>query len=347
MTALKVLSVAFPLAPVARDPVGGAERILSVLDAALVERGHHSIVIAPRGSSTAGTLVEIPAPRGPFDLACRERAQASVRDAIALVRRHEVVDVVHLHGLDFAAYLPAPGIPVLATLHLPAALYGAEALNPTRPDTWLVPVSASQACGMASAALLPPIGNGVELPSQRPHARRGYALAMGRICPEKAYHEALDAAALAGRPLLLAGNVFAYAEHERYFQEQIAPRLDALRRWIGPISGNRKRRLLEGARCLLIPSRIAETSSLVAMEALAAGTPVIAYRTGALPEIIEDGVSGFIVDDAAGMARAIAAADRIDPERCRRAARERFAIQAMVEGYLAVYRRLATPDRAA
>ncbi|HXS27494.1 MAG TPA: glycosyltransferase [Steroidobacteraceae bacterium] len=341
MTALTVLSVAFPLAPVSRDPVGGAEQILAALDGALVERGHRSIVIARAGSRTAGSLVEIAAEPGPFDPACRARAQARVRAAIAEVCAREPVDVVHLHGLDFAAYLPAAGLPVLATLHLPAASYPTEALNPARPNTWLVPVSAAQARAIASAALLPAIDNGVEVPPARPHARRGYVLALGRICPEKAYDEALDAAALAGRPMLLAGHVFAYPEHEQYFRERIAPRLDARRRWIGPVSGARKRRLLEGARCLLIPSRIEETSSLVAMEALAAGTPPIGYRIGALPEVIEHGVSGFIVDDAAGMARAIEAAMQIDPERCRRAARERFGLERMIEAYLGLYRRLA------
>lgn len=339
--ALTILSVAYPFAPVSWEPVGGSERILACLDRALLEQGERSIVIARAGSRVAGTLIEVPAERGPIDDDCRARAHEAVRRAIERTCERERVDLVHLHGLDFAAYLPAPGVPVLATLHLPHALYGADALSPSRPDTWLVPVSSAQARTIGSEALLPPIDNGVELPRMRPHARRTYVLAMGRICPEKSFHEALDAAALAGRPMLLAGQVFAYAEHERYLAREIAPRLGGSRRWIGAIDGARKRRLLAGARCLLAPSRIAETSSLVAMEALAAGTPVVAYRSGALPEIVEDGVTGFIVDDVPGMARAIEAAAAIDPERCRQAARERFALERMTGSYLALYRRLA------
>lgn len=339
---LTVVSAAYPLAPVSWEPVGGAERVLACLDRALVERGARSIVIARAGSSVAGTLIELPPERGPIDAGCRARAHEQLRRAMARVCASEPIDIVHLHGLDFAAYLPDAPVPVIATLHLPAALYPEHALKPARPRTWLVPVSASQARRIESPALLPPIENGVEIPAQRPpHARRAYALALGRICPEKGFHEALDAAALARRPMLLAGTVFEYPEHVRYFEEQIAPRLDGERRWIGPVAGPRKRRLLAAARCVVVPSRIEETSSLVAMEALAAGTPVVAYRAGALPEIVEDGVTGFIVDDVPALARAIEASGGIDPERCRRAARERFALERMTEAYLALYGRLS------
>ena len=102
-------------------------------------------------------------------------------------------------------------------------------------------------------------------------------MALGRICPEKGYHIALDAAARAGVPMVLAGEVFRYPAHEQYFRDEIAPRLDASRRFIGPVGLHRKRRLLSEARCLLAPSLAPETSSLVAMEALACGTPVIAF----------------------------------------------------------------------
>jgi glycosyltransferase involved in cell wall biosynthesis len=192
------------------------------------------------------------------------------------------------------------------------------------------------------------VPNGVDVDRlASPVSRRGYALALGRICPEKGFHVALDAARIAGVPLLLAGEVYPYPEHERYFRDEIAPRLDRRRKFVGPAGFARKRRLLSGARCLLVPSLAPETSSLVAMEALACGTPVIAHRTGALPGIVEHCRTGFLVDGADEMARAIRAASSIDPEACRRAARERFSSAGMIELYLETYRLLADPERLA
>jgi glycosyltransferase involved in cell wall biosynthesis len=126
-----------------------------------------------------------------------------------------------------------------------------------------------------------------------------------------------------------------------FFQREIVPRLDGSRRFIGPVGFARKRRLLTAARCLLIPSLAPETSSLVAMEALACGTPIIAFPSGALPEIVEHGRTGFLVRDEQEMAEAIGAAGTLEPENCRMAARERFSIGRTIERYLELYRQLA------
>lgn len=338
---LSVLSVAYPFAVVRADPVGGAEQILARLDRALVDTGHRSIVVAADGSSVAGHLSVIPAVHGLIDATQRTSAYQAVRTAIGKILARESIDLVHLHSADFLEYLPPPGLPVLVTLHLPFEAYPEAALRLARADTWLLPVSAHQARARRDLPLLPAIENGVDLPPPTPHARRNYALALGRVCPEKNFADALDAASRASCPLLLAGHVYPYPEHLRYFECEIAPRLDRSHRWIGRIAGARKRRLLAGARCVLIPSRIAETSSLVAMEALAAGVPVIAYPAGALPDIVEHGRTGFIAEDVASMAEAIRAAAGIDPAECRRAARERFCAERMAGEYLTLYERLS------
>ncbi len=173
------------------------------------------------------------------------------------------------------------------------------------------------------------------------HARRRFALMLGRICPEKGQHLGLIAARAAGVTALVAGRVYPYAEHEAYFWNEVAPRLRRRRCYLGPVSFARKRRLLSASRCLLVPSLAQETSSLVAMEALACGTPVIAFANGALPEIVEHGITGFLVGSTAEMARAIRRAHQIRPEDCRRAARERFSLQRMTRTYLGLYRQLA------
>lgn len=342
---LTVLSVAYSLAPVGPDAVGGAEQVLSALDEALTAAGHRSVVIACAGSVAAGELVPTPAaPLGTIGDAERLRAQAATRAMVKEVLRREPVDVVHMHGLDFLAYLPPPGPPALVTLHLPPSWYPREAFVPSRPDTWLQCVSTSQHAGCPRASgLLPPIRNGVavERLSGATHAKRRFALMLARVCPEKGAHLALDAAHAAGIPLLIGGDVFPYPEHLAYFAKLVRPRLDRRRRFIGPVGFVRKRRLLTSARCLLVPSLAPETSSLVAMEALACGTPVIAFPAGALVEIVEHERTGFLVRDAGEMAAAIVRAETIDPDACRAAARTRFSLSRMVDAHLARYAALA------
>ncbi len=340
---LRVLSVAYPLARVSPDSTGGSEQVLSALDRALVAAGHRSIVVAPVGSRVEGRLAPIPWTGGLLDEAAKAAAQAANRDAIAGVLCREPVDVVHLHGIDFDRYLPAPGPPVLATLHLPPDWYPPEALRPARPRTWLNCVSAAQhAACPPSPNLVDPIENGVPVGRfAARHAKRGFALFLGRICPEKGVHLALRAAHRADVPLVVAGELYPYAAHRAYFDTEVRPLLDARRRFVGPVGFARKRRLLTAARCLLAPSLAAETSSLVVREAAACGTAVVAFPNGALRAAVEEGRSGFLVPDADAMADAILRAATIDPEHCRALARERFDEGAMAARYLALYARLA------
>ena len=340
---LRVLSVPFPFVPLRADPVGGAEQVAGALDRALVAAGHQSIVIACEGSQVAGTLVRLPRVRQDDNTRARNQVHRNVHTAIVRVLGEQRIDAVHLHGVDCDGYLPPPGVPTLITLHLPLAWHADAVLHPRRPLTWLQPVSRHQARSAPEGTrLLGAIENGVpENPFALATRKRNIALILGRICPEKGFHDAIEAARLAQMPLLIAGEVFAWPAHRRYFDERIAPRLDAQVRFVGVLRKARKLRMLAAARCVLIPSRAPETSSLVAMEALAAGTPVIAYPSGALPDIVDHGVTGYLVRDARAMAEAMAACGRIDPRACREAARTRFPLQRMCDAYLDLYQRLA------
>jgi glycosyltransferase involved in cell wall biosynthesis len=340
---LRVLNVAYPFAPVGPDAVGGAEQVLSALDNALVADGHRSFVLAPEGSVTAGALVPIPRCHGSdINDSVRDARYSMVRQAITSSVLE--IDLVHLHGVDFHAYLPPAGRPVLVTLHLPISWYPENALHPKRPGTWFNCVSHSQhrTCP-PGVNLVPPIPNGVPVDalSQGPCPRRGYAIMLGRICPEKGQHLALQAAHRANVALGIAGEVFPYPEHRAYFERCVRPRLDKHRRYLGPVGFARKRRLLSSASCLLVPSLCPETSSLVAMEALACGTPVIAFPVGALPESIDHGRTGFLVENVEQMAAAIHQAITIDRAICRQTARERFSVRRMTNAYIELYRRLA------
>jgi glycosyltransferase involved in cell wall biosynthesis len=342
--ALTVLNVGYVFAPVGPNAAGGSEQVLSALDRALVAAGHRSIVIACEGSETAGELLCTGPLPAKLNDDLRRCAQQKHHQLIAQALREWPINVVHCHGLDFAEYLPPPSVPTLVTLHLPIDFYPPEALLERRHARYFNCVSTSQRCSFpASETMLPEIPNGVPVSWLTAcHARRRFALALGRICPEKGFHLAIDASALARIPLLIGGELFPYAEHEEYFIREIRPRLGPQARFIGCLDFRRKRRYLTSAHCLLIPSQIAETSSLVAMEAIACGTPVIAFPAGALPEIVEHGVTGFLVNNAGEMAEAMHAAGNLDRERCREMARRRFSLERMVESYFRYYEKLAS-----
>jgi glycosyltransferase involved in cell wall biosynthesis len=342
MTRLAVLSVADPLAPAGGETAGGPGQILALMDRALVAQGHRSVVVAAEGSRVAGRLVATPRISGTINDPAQAAVQVWYRKAIREALAHESFDLVHMHGSDFHTYLPEDGSHVLVTLHRPPQSYAEQVFRSRRPGTWLQCVSSWQQVRCpAGAALLPYIENGIPVERfETPVRHRKYALVLGRIHRAKGFHLAFDAARRAEMPLVLAGEISG-KEHEEYFRRELTPRIEGQARFLGPVEAGRKRRLLAGARCLLAPCLEAEASSLVAMEALAAGTPVIAFPCGALREIVEHGRTGFLVNDVEEMARAIREVDAIDPEQCRAVARRRFSADRMTEQYLSRYAQLA------
>lgn len=345
---LRVLSVAFPFARVGPRGVGGAERILADLDSALVAAGHESVVIACEGSEVSGELISVSAPPCP---SLHDAAQAEMRDqvqtAIHAAFATREFDLVHMHGLDFHRYAIPSGVPVLVTPHLPVAWYPAEAWSFREPVRFCcVSRSQRESCPpeFRDAAV---IENGVPLLPFDPNSKKeDFALVLGRICPEKNAHEALEAGTRAGLSVWLAGQVFPYREHQRYFAEKIQPLLGRHRdsvehRFLGPLSPEQLQPLLARARCLLHPTLAPETSSLVAMEALAAGTPVVAYPSGGLKEIVEHGVTGYLVHDIGEMAEAVRDAHLMSSRACRAAAERRFSIDRMIRAYFELYESVA------
>lgn len=344
---MTILSIAYPFAPVGERCIGGAEQILTDLDCALVRAGHRSLVLACAGSTAAGTLFSFPPLRTVSNAESRHLHNRQVQAALDRVLAAHPVDLVHMHGFDFYEYQLPPEIPMLATLHLPLAWYPQSVWRSILPrNMQLQCVSESQRrAGPEALHNVPVIPNGVELPSpEENRTKQNFAMVLGRICPEKNQHAALQACFQAGISVLLGGHVFGWPEHQKYFREKVKPLLDQehdgiRHHFLGVIPSARRAQLLARARCLLHPTLAPETSSLAAMEALAAGTPVIAYPSGALPEIIEDGVTGFLVDNTETMAAAIRRIHRIAPESCRAAA-ARFSKDRMIRDYFDLYAKL-------
>ncbi len=338
---LRVLNIAYPFAGVGSDSVGGAEQILRRLDESLVQHRHESIVVAPPESRIAGVLISSPPIPGEITSKLRNETYHRLRQIISEVVDRYDPSLIHMHGADFYEYLPEDDRPLLVTLHLPVSFYPSWIFTLPRKYTSLLCVSPSQRRSCPnSMLLLAPIENGVPSLMRRPAQKANYTVCLSRIAPEKNVHTALTAARKANVPCLLAGKVFPYREHQEYFTSEVEPLLDEQRRFIGPVDELAKWSLLSRARCLLQASLAPETSSLVAMEALACGTPVIAFPSGALPEIVEDGRTGFVVHSAVEMADAIFAAGHLNPFHCLEAASSRFSLDRMTQSYVKLYRKL-------
>jgi glycosyltransferase involved in cell wall biosynthesis len=342
-----ILSVAYPLTPVGPDATGGSEQILTLLDRELTLAGHRSIVIAVDGSQVKGELIPSPRCSGDLNEDTRRWGQRAHQRLLLETLNRFPVDLVHMHALDFHAYLPASSIPTLSTLHLPVDWYPQRVLLFPRENIFLNCVSSSQHnCCPSSPNLMPFVPNGIDVDSYRwTGPRKDFVLSLGRICPEKGFHLALDAAKEAGVNMILAGEVFPYAHHISYFEQEIAPRLDKKRRYIGPAKARMKRRLLAEASALLVPSLVAETCSLVTMEALASGTPVIAFPAGAIPELVDDGKTGFLVSDTHQMAEAVKRLSLLRREDCRSAAEERCDYRSMIRAYFSLYGKILAQAR--
>jgi glycosyltransferase involved in cell wall biosynthesis len=339
-TDLTILSVAYPLLTVSSGSAGGAEQILRLIDRGLVQGGVRSIVVAAEGSEIAGKLIATPAASGEITDRVRAQAQEVHRTRIGVALQEHKIDLIHFHGLDFCAYrLRNVQTPQLATLHLPVSWYPADLF--AQSDISLNCVSDDQARSSSATRSFPIVRNGIDLDSfHLAQAKQDYLIWLGRICPEKGVEIALRVAHRLQLPMIIGGPVHPFEAHQTYFQEQVQPLLDDQRCYVGALNFKDKAELLAKARCLLVPSLVAETSSLVSMEAISSGTPVIAFRTGALAEIVDEGITGFLVESEGEMIQAVGKTKQISPDNCRSIACSRFSATRMIADYLELYRHI-------
>jgi glycosyltransferase involved in cell wall biosynthesis len=353
---MRILYIAYPLLTVSQESAGGAEQVLWTLEREIAQRGAKTTVAASNGSAVAGELFSTGEPcRQPDDLERRNREHQD--KIVAFIRRRaregRPFELVHDHSGSFWPRAAEIGHPVLATLHLPRTFYPLQHFENIPANVSFNRVSASQGRSFTGLSV-DVVTNGIaldlfELGDRVSHVPRRGFLWLGRICEEKAPHLALDIAARAGLPITLAGHVYPFSYHQQYFDHVVAPRLRQMPQvtFTTLPSFHHKRQLLRGAQALLITSRAEETSSLVAMEAAASGTPVVAFARGALKEIVRDGITGFLVDSTEDAVRAFERIGEIDPAVCARHAREQFSSTNMAESYARLYARvLANSSRA-
>lgn len=356
----RILYVAYPLLQVHDESAGGAEQILWTLEREMARRGVHTTVAASAGSRVSGELFSTGQPCTQPDDYERRRVEHEdwVIDLVGRsAREGRPFDLIHDHSGSFWRRTAEIDAPVLATLHLPRSFYPASSFDDVPANVSFNCVSALQAHSFADLdALAGVVPNGIALDcfanSDGANATSGIRsrdglLWLGRICEEKAPHLALEIAERTGMSITLAGQVYPFSYHQLYFEREIAPRLRTMpnARFISAPSAELKRRLLRESQALLITSLAEETSSLVAMEAAASGTPVVAFRKGAHAEIVREGVTGFLVEDSAEAALALQNIASIAPKACLRYAQENFSAVEMAERYSHLYQRFADPEK--
>ncbi|MHB8470701.1 MAG: glycosyltransferase family 4 protein, partial [Gaiellaceae bacterium] len=319
--------------PVPPTGYGGIEWVVSLLADGLHDAGHDVTLFASGDSRTKGELAWV------YEIAPSEeigRAQFEVRHALTCFERAAEFDVISDHsGPPAAVIAGAVATPTVHTVHgplggEPGELY--EQIARVAPRTRLISISMNQRLPHPGLPWLANVPNALDFsvyPAQ-PH-RGDYLLFLGRMNAEKGAHRAVAAAIEAGLPLKLAGKLREPAE-ERYFAELVEPHLRPGEiEYVGEVTHGEKVELLQNARATLFPVDWEEPFGLVMIESMACGTPVIATRRGSVPEVIDHGRSGIIVDDYREMAAAIPAADELDPHELRRLAEERFSRERMVD----------------
>jgi glycosyltransferase involved in cell wall biosynthesis len=322
---------------------GGTERVVSYLTEELVRLGHEVTLFASGDSQTSAKLVPA-CPQALWrDGGCKETLPHHVRLMEMVFADVSRFDVVHFHTdyLHFPLLRRQPCASVTTLhgrLHVPdlGALFGEYAEVP------LVSISDDQRRPLPRANWQATVYHG--LPRDLHTFREGkgkYLAFLGRTSPEKRLDRAISIARAAGMPLKVAAKV--YPEERAYFERTIEPLLRESRSFVeflGEVGGRAKDEFLGNAQALLFPIDWPEPFGLVMIEALACGTPVIGWRCGSVPEVVADGVTGFVVDDVEQAVDAVRRVQWLSPRDCRRVFEERFDASRMAQQYLEVYRRL-------
>jgi len=321
---------------------GGTELVVHLLTEELVRRGHDVTLFASGDSQTSARLRSVTAEPIRYGevtddlLNHAEYLQLANAQACFLAERHGEFDIVHNHaGIEGMVLATTSRTPVASTMHNPF-------VPRTRPIWDAYPwfhhgVSAASAETFPARGALPPIHHGIDVQSFVPGDPNGYLLFLGRFSPAKGADRAIQAARQAGRRLILAGKVD--PPDVDHVKASIEPWIDGDRiQYFGEANAEAKRQLLAGADALLFPIEWDEPFGLVMVEALASGTPVIGFRRASVPEIVEDGRTGFVVDDVDAMAEAVGRLAEIDRRACRIDAERRFTANRMVDDVEAMYR---------
>ncbi|HLW15995.1 MAG TPA: glycosyltransferase family 4 protein, partial [Actinomycetota bacterium] len=328
---MRIALLSPPWIPVPPSGYGGIEWIVSLLAEELVARGHDVTLFATGDSKTSAELRYVfdvgPVAQMHQALPYSMHVGAAFQHIAGEARAGRPYDVVHDHtawlSLAFAPLIPTP---VVHTLHGAAIEAERDFFHFVRNNADFVAISQYQTRTFTRIQITDVVPNAVDVQSYPFSAEKDdYLLCLGRIARDKAQHLAIEVAKRAGMPLVLAGKIDA-GDDRAYFDEMILPHVDGQSvRFEGEVPDDRKRELFSRARAFVFPIQWDEPFGLVMIEAMACGTPVIATPYGAVPEVVTDGVNGFIATSVDDMVQAVKKIDVISPEVCRAVVEQRFS----------------------
>lgn len=338
---LRIGLIAPPWVAVPPPRYGGTELVIDHLARGLVAAGH-AVHLFATGDSTCPVDKDWVLPEAVGITGSIVEELGHVQAAYAALSG---CDVIHDHTLlgPLWAIAADTSTPVATTVHGELTPELAELYRAVGRRVAVVAISHDQASAEPGVPIAQVIHHGIDV-EDYPLGRGdgGYVAFLGRMHPDKGVHRAIRIARAAGKRLLIAAKMWEAPERQ-YYAERVEPLLGPDAVYLGQVDGCEKRALLAGAEALINPIRWHEPFGLVMVEALAAGTPVLAFPEGAAPEIVDDGRTGFLCRDEADMAARLADVGSIDRAACRQVAEDRFSTVRMVGDHLSLYRRLASP----
>lgn len=343
-----VSPVMMPVPPIA---YGGIQHIVDEVANGLARRGHEVTVFCAGGSTIAGENI-VRVESSPYPTAdCPERNRDwEKRQFLAVLEREKEFDAIHFHyepavfrfeeNENLAETYRLFSVPVVFTFHNSTRI--SEHIDYYRRMSDLgrytfVFISESQRKPLHFLPNTVVVYNGIPVEKfPLSEQKERYMLFLGRITPTKGILEAIETARQAEMPLIIAARID--SADRAFYEERVKLKIDGrLIRYVGEADFSQKVRYLQRAKCLLVPILWEEPFGLVMVEALACGTPVIAFRRGSVPEIVQDGVNGYIVDTVAEMADSVKRLNVLSPQMCRQSVERRFSTERMVDGYEKIF----------
>ena len=341
VTSLRIGIVAPPWVPVPPPKYGGTEQVIDSLARGFLAAGH-DVLLWTTGDATC------PVPRGHVLPEAPGITGITTTELHHAINAHRALaewgaDVIHDHTLTGPAVARIiHDIPTLSTLHGEFDEPACSIYSTVAPHVGLIAISNDQASRAGDIPIRTVIPHGIDVDAFHVGSGSGdehgaYFAFLGRMAPQKGVHIAARAARETGQRLIIAAKMREEPEEE-YFRTQVRPLLGDGVTYIGEVDHDGRVALLQNATALMNPIKWPEPFGLVMVEALACGTPVIAFRSGSAPEIVEHGVTGFVCDDEEELAKRLGAANRLDRSACRTAAETRFSLRRMVDDHLELFR---------